>query len=85
MKMAIKITDEVTGMILKFLAVVFFIVLFLIIAYAIIKDLTRERKRIDGKRKPNQSYNEYNHVYGGNVVPLQKRKKHTKTHSGRDR
>lgn len=80
-----KITNEVTDMILKYLAVVFFITLFLVIALEIIKDLKRERKLIDGKRKANQHVNNYNHVYGEKVVPLEKRNKYIKNHRRRDR
>lgn len=71
-------------MIIKYLAVIFFIVLFWIIALEILKDLTRERKRIDGKRKPQQLSVGYGHTYGEKVVPLNKRKKHTKKQSRRD-
>lgn len=80
-----KITDEVTDMILKYLAVIFFIVLFLIIAYSIIKDMVRERKLIDGKRKAKQTYNEYNYAHMEKVVPLKKRKKSTNNHRRGDK
>lgn len=72
-------------MIFKYLAVIFFIVLFLIIAFEILNDLTRERKRIEGKRQTNQLSVGYSHTYGEKVVPLEKRKKHIKKHSRREK
>ncbi len=80
-------TNEVTGMIFKYFAFVFFIVLFLFIAFAIVKDMTRERRLIDGKSKPRpaQSYNEHKNVYGSKVVPLKKRKRSTNKQRRGDR
>ena len=72
-------------MILKLLAVIFFIILFLVIAFAIIKDLAKERKLIDGREKTRQSYNGYNHADGQKVVHLKNRKRNTNNGSRRDR